>query len=427
MPINATPLRAEFPALSSGRAYLDGPGGTQVPRQVIDRMVDYLIDKNANHRGAFATSQASDALILEARSAFADFINAPGDGEIIFGPNMTGLTLSISRALALDLKPGDEVVVTRLDHNANVAPWMLIARDRGCTVRQVDFDVEDCTLRLDQLDQCLNERTKLVAVGYASNAVGTINPVAEIVQKAHRVGALCYVDAVHYAPHGPIDVQALACDFLVFSVYKIFGPHLGVLYGRRDLLSRLQAYKVRPASDVPPEKFETGTQNHEGIAGGLGAIEYLARLGERFGGEHAERYAGQFAGRRLLLKQAMGAIRAYESELTRSLLPALESISGLRIYGITDSRALDRRTPTVSFTLPHVPPRRVAEELAQEGIFVWDGNYYALDVTERLDLEKTGGMVRVGLVHYNTTSEIERLVAGLQQISAKAATPRGPG
>jgi len=386
-------------------------------------MVDYLIDKNANTGGAFATSQASDALILEARSALADFLNAPDPGQIVFGPNMTSLTLSFSRTLALELKPEDEIVVTRLDHNANVSPWMLIARDRGCTVRQVDFDVEDCTLRLDQLDQCLNERTKLVAVGYASNAVGTINPVPEIIRKAHRVGALCYVDAVHYAPHGPIDVQALDCDFLVLSVYKIFGPHLGVLYSRKDLLAQLRPYKVRPASDLPPEKFETGTQNHEGIAGALGAIEYLARVGERFGSEHAERYGAQFSGRRLLLKQAMGAVRAYESELTRVLLPALESIEGLRIYGITDSRALDRRTPTVSFTLQGLSPQRVAEELAQEGIFVWYGNYYALDVTERLDLEKSGGMVRVGLVHYNTLSEIERLVAGLQRISAKAAIP----
>jgi cysteine desulfurase family protein (TIGR01976 family) len=417
MPINATPLRAEFPALSSGHAYLDGPGGTQVPRQVIDRMVDYLIEKNANTGGAFVTSQDSDALILEARSAFADFINAPQDGRIIFGPNMTSLTFSLSRALALDLKPEDEILVTRLDHNANVAPWMAIARDRGCTIRQVDFDVEDCTLRVEQFDQLLTKRTKLVAVGYASNAVGTINPVAEIVQKAHRVGALCYVDAVHYAPHGPIDVQSLGCDFLVFSVYKIFGPHLGVLFGREELLSRIQAYKVRPASDEPPGKFETGTQNHEGIAGALGAIEYLTKLGERFGGEHAERYAGAFGGRRLLLKQAMASVRAYESELTRTLIPALESIQGLRIYGITDSRALDRRTPTVSFTLPRIPPRRVAEQLAQEDIFVWDGNYLAQDVTERLDLEKSGGMVRVGLVHYNTASEIERLVSALHRIA----------
>ncbi len=420
MALDPQQVRSHFPALTSPAVFFDNPGGTQVPNTVVDRMVDYLVRTNANHEGAFATSRASDALIDEARRAAADFVNAARPEEIVFGPNMTTLTFGLSRALARRFGKGDEIIVTRLDHDANIAPWLLAAEDRGCTVRWVDFDVEDCTLRMDQLDAALGPRTRLVAAGYASNAVGTINPVAEIVQRARAAGALTYIDAVQYGPHGPIDVQALDCDFLVVSAYKFFGPHMGVLYGKYEHLDRLRAYKVRPAPDDPPGKFETGTGNFEGMAGVLGALEYLSWIGATFGGEHAERYAQAFSGRRLALKQALAAIRAYEMELSRRLLAALEPIPGLRIWGITDRRAVDRRVPTVSFTLEGHHPRRVAEALDERGIYVWDGNYYALAVTERLGLEAGGGMVRVGLAHYNTIEEIARLGQALREIAASA-------
>ncbi len=421
MALDPQQIRSRFPALTSPDVYFDNPGGTQVPNTVVDRMVDYLVHTNANHDGAFATSRASDAVVDEARLAAADFLNASRPEEIVFGPNMTTLTLGLSRALARQLVQGDEIVVTRLDHDANIAPWLLVAEDRGCAIRWLDIDVEDCTLRMDQLDAALSPRTRLVAVGYASNAVGTINPVAEIVRRARAAGALTYVDAVQYGPHGPIDVQALDCDFLVVSAYKFFGPHMGVLYGRHEHLDRLRAYKVRPAPDDPPGKFETGTGNFEGMAGVLGALEYLSWVGTTFGGEHAERYGASFSGRRLALKQAMAAIRAHELELSRALLDTLEPIPGLHIWGITDRRALDRRVPTVSFTLEGFHPRRVAEALNERGIYVWDGNYYALAVTERLGVEAGGGMVRVGLTHYNTVDEIARLGEALHEIVAAAA------
>jgi cysteine desulfurase family protein (TIGR01976 family) len=417
MTLDPVRIRACFPALTSPDVYLDNPGGTQVPHHVIDRMVDYLVTKNANHEGAFATSRASDALVDEARRAAADFFNAAQPEEIVFGANMTTLTFHLSRSLALSLQPGDEIVVTRLDHDANISPWLRVAEDHGCVVRWLDFDVEDGTLRLDQLDALLTPRTRLVACGYASNALGTINPVAHIIARARQAGALTYIDAVHYAPHAPIDVQALGCDFLVASAYKFFGPHVGVLYGRYDLLESLPAYRIRPAPNLPPGKFETGTGNFEGLAGLLGALDYLTWVGESFGGEHAERYRPTFIGRRLLLKQAMSAIRAYEIEMGGALLAELSSIPGLTIHGLSDPRRLDQRAPTVSFTLAGREPRAVAEALGRQGIYAWDGNYYALAVTERLGLEGTGGMVRVGLAHYNTFQEIDRLGTALRRIA----------
>jgi cysteine desulfurase family protein (TIGR01976 family) len=419
MAIDVSRIRARFPALTSDAIYLDNPGGTQVPDRVIDRMVDYLVTTNANQGGAFASSRSSDAVIDEARSAVAEFLNASHPEEIVFGPNMTTLTLSVSRSLSRELGPGDEIIVTRLDHDANIAPWLLVAEDRGCEVRWIDFDVEDCMLRLEQLEAALGRRTRLVAVGYASNAVGTINPVRRIAQMAHAVGALCYVDAVQYAPHGPIDVQDLDCDFLVVSAYKFFGPHLGALYGKREHLERLRAYKVRPAPDRPPGKFETGTGNHEGIAGTLGALEYLAWVGQTFGAEHAERYAGRFTGRRLHLKTGMSAIRAYEMEISRRLLNTLGTVAGVRVWGQTDVAALERRVPTVSFTLEGISPRNVAEALDEADIYVWDGNYYALAVTERLGLEESSGMVRAGAVHYNTLGEIDRLGEAIEGLAAR--------
>lgn len=419
MTIDPTVVRSEFPSLATGAVFLDNPGGTQVPHAVVERMRDYLLRTNANQGGAFPTSQASDAVIDETRQGVADFINAARREEVVFGANMTTLTFGLSRAIAKDLKPGDEIIVTRLDHDANITPWSLVAEERGCTLRWLDFEVEDCTLRVEALENLLRSRTRLVAVGYASNAVGTLNPIAQIVERAHQVGARCFVDAVHYAPHGPIDVQDLGCDFLALSAYKFFGPHVGVLYGKYEHLERLRPAKVRPASDDPPEKFETGTLNIEGLAGTLAALTYLKRLGEHFGVEHAERYAADFSGRRLLLKQAMTAVRAREMELSRSLIETLSAIPGLKIYGITDLKRLDRRVPTVSFTLGGMRPRPVAEALARAGVYAWDGNHYALSVTERLGLGGSGGTVRVGAVHYNTLEEVERLGEVLREIVAQ--------
>ena len=417
MPLDLNTIRAQFPALRRPVIYLDNPAGTQVPQVVVDRMTDYLIHHNANHAGAFATSIESDAILDEAHAAVADFLNAARPEEIVFGPNMTSLTLHISRSIARTWEPGDEIVVTRLDHDANITPWVLVAEERGVKVRWVDFDIEDGTLDMGDMQRAIEGKPRLVAFGYASNALGTINPVAEIVEMARQVGALAYVDAVQYAPHGPIDVQALGCDFLVCSSYKFFGPHQGALYGRYDLLDELMAYKVRPASDDPPGKFETGTQSHEGIAGVLGAVEYLEWLGETFGAEYLERYGGRFDGRKLRLKQAMAAIRAYEYEISRSLLDILEETPGVTLYGPRDTRRLEERVPTFSITSQDHHPRRVAQSMADEGIFVWDGNYYALAVTERLGVEQGGGMVRIGPVHYNTLEEIERFGEALARIS----------
>jgi cysteine desulfurase family protein (TIGR01976 family) len=400
-------VRRRFPALQGEAVFFDNPGGTQVPQQVLDRIHGYLTTSNANRGGAFATSLMSDRLLDESRRALAAFLGASRPEEIVFGPNMTSLTFQLSRALAREFLPGDEIIVTRLDHDANIAPWRLLAEDRGCVIRWLDFDPEDCTLDLARLDALLGSRTRLVAVGYASNAVGTINPVAEITRRAHAAGALCFVDAVQVAPHRRIDVGAVGCDFLVVSAYKFFGPHLGILYGRHEILDRLRAYKVRPAPDSPPGKFETGTQLHENIVGTLGALEYLASL---VGGDAR-------GGLRSSLDESMHQIEAYEHQLTARLVDSLQTVPGLRIYGITDPARLEGRLSTVSFTLEGRLPRAVAEQLARDGIYVWDGNFYALAVTERLELEGRGGLIRVGLVHYNTEDEIDRLTASLNALS----------
>ncbi len=416
MPLDLELIRAQFPALQGRQVFFDNPGGTQVPYAVIDRMSDYLIHSNANHGGAFRTSVDSDAILHEAHAAMADFLNAASPDEIVFGANMTTLTFNLSRAIGRTLRAGDEIVVTRLDHDGDIAPWLALERDPGVRVQWVDIHPQDVTLDMADFEAKITERTKLVAVGYASNAVGTVNDVRAVVQLAHAAGAQVFVDAVQYAPHGPIDVQKLDCDYLACSAYKFFGPHVGVLYGKYALLDALPAYKVRPAPDVPPGKFETGTQNHEGIAGALGAIEYLEWLGETFGAEYDEKHGGTYEGRRLALKKAMSALKAYETELGMRLIEGLQSVPGLKIWGITERRRLDRRVPTVSFTLEGWHPRRVAEQLAAQEIFVWDGNYYALAVMERLGLEEKGGMVRVGLAHYNTREEVERLVAALRTL-----------
>jgi cysteine desulfurase family protein (TIGR01976 family) len=419
MPLDPSIVRQQFPSLDRPATFFDNPGGTQIAKHSLDRINRYLLECNANHEGAFATSQQSDAILHEAHTAMADFLNASSPDEIVFGANMTTLTLHISRSLARRLNPGDEIVVTRMDHDANISPWMLVAEDRGCKLTWVDFDVEDYTLKVDEFEKALERKPKIVAFGYASNATGTINPVRKLTKMAKDAGALVYIDAVQYAPHGPIDVQSLGCDFLVCSAYKFFGPHVGALYGKLELLEDLKAYKVRPAPNNPPGKWMTGTQNHEGIAGVLGALEYFEWLAGQFADTQKLSWKEEgFSGRRLDLKAAMTAIRAYEFELSRALIEAIQAVPGTRIHGITDMKRLDERVPTVSFTLEGKHPLKIAEALGKEGLYVWDGNYYALAVTERLGVEASGGMVRVGAVHYNTLDEVARFGEALKKIAS---------
>ncbi|WP_322801044.1 cysteine desulfurase-like protein [Thermoflexus sp.] len=406
-------IRKEFPALGQeieGKVpvFLDGPGGSQAPQRVIEAMARAMVEANANTHGAFPTSRRVDTLMAGARQAAADLLGASSE-EILFGPNMTTLTFQISRAIGRLLRPGDEIVVTRLDHDANVAPWLAL-EEQGAIIRWVDFHPEDGTLDLEGLARALSERTRLVAVGYASNALGTVNPVRRIVEMAHAVGAWVYVDAVHAAPHLFIDVQELGCDFLVCSAYKFFGPHVGVLYGRKDRLMALRPYKVRPAPDHPPEAFETGTQNHEGLAGLIAAIEYLADIGRRFG-------SPADPSRRAAIRAAMGKIREHEQALCARLLEGLEEIPGLTVYGIRTMARWAERVPTVSFRIRNRHPREIAEALGREGVYVWDGNFYALGVTERLGVEGQGGLVRVGALHYNTLEEIDRFLEALRRIT----------
>lgn len=405
-------IREQFPALvlrveNAPAVFLDGPGGTQVAQRVIDAMTDYFLRSNSNTHGAFETSRRTDVVISAARSAMSDLLGCSPD-EVAFGPNMTTLTFALSRALGREFGPGDEMVVTTLDHDANVAPWRAL-EERGCVIRQVEINPSDCTLDLDDLASKLNSKTKVVAVGFASNAVGTINPIPEIVRRAHAVGALVFVDAVHYAPHGPMDVRALDCDFLACSVYKFFGPHIGVLYGKRQHLARFKPYKVRPSSDDCPDRWETGTPNLEGLAGVSGAITYLADLGERIN-PAAET-------RRAALQSAFTAIKQYERELADRLISGLLQIPGLTFYGIKDPSRFADRTPTVSIRVNGHSPRNLATKLGDRGFFVWDGNYYALNLTERLGVEQSGGMLRIGLVHYNTPEEVGRFLVALREIA----------
>lgn len=408
-PLDVESCRRQFPALArevagSPAVYFDGPAGSQVPSRVIDAIGNYLTTMNANHGGVFATSRQSDALLDEAHGGLADFVGTPDADTVAFGSNMTTLTLALSRSLARTWQAGDEVIVTRLDHDANVTPWVLAARDAGVTVHHVDIRTEDCTLDLADLAAKLSRRTRLVAVGCASNSSGSVNPVAEIARLAHEVGALVFLDAVHYAPHRAIDVTSWDCDFLACSAYKFFGPHVGVLWGRRELLSSLEPYKLRPAPDDLPGRWMTGTQSHEGIAGALAAVEYLADLGRSC--------ATQDLSRRDALLAAFQAIRQYEEVLSRQMLAGLKQLGSVSIRGITDLERLDERVPTFSITHDRMSPVELAEYLDSRGIFVWHGNYYALALSERLGLEPEG-MVRIGLLHYNTPEEVGRLLDAL--------------
>lgn len=408
-------LRDHFPALArtvSGLpvAHLDGPGGTQVPRECIAAMTDYLERSNANHGGAFTASVETDAMLDEVHAATADFLGAADPDEIAFGPNMTTLTFGVSRALGRDIGPGDEVVVTRLDHDANVAPWLAMAEDRGASVRWLELADDRATLDLDRLGDALGDRTRIVAVGLASNALGTVTDVRRVTDAAHAVGAIAFVDAVHAAPHLPIDVGELGADLLACSPYKFFAPHLGALYGRRELLERLPAYRVRPAGEALPGKWETGTQNHEALAGLLGTYGYLETLGAAHGD------ASTTDDRRTKLRAAMAAIRAHERDLSARTLDRLATVPGLRVHGITDPGRLDERVPTFSVTLAGHHPRAIAEHLATRAISTWDGDFYAWELVRALGLDDAGGLLRIGLVHYNTLGEVDRLVQALLEL-----------
>ncbi|HEU0370138.1 MAG TPA: cysteine desulfurase-like protein [Candidatus Acidoferrum sp.] len=406
-------VRKQFPSLQlqvNGQpaAFLDGPAGTQVPRQVMDAVQKYFLEANANTYGGFLTSRRTNEVIAAARAAMADLFHCAPD-EVVFGQNMTTITLGLSRAIARELQPGDEILLTTLDHDANFSPWAALA-EKGVVIRKVDIRESDCTLDLDDLKSKLNEKTKLVAVGYASNVVGSINPVAEITKAAHAAGALCFIDAVHYAPHGPVDVKALDCDFLVCSPYKFFGPHMGTLYGKKHLLEKFTPYKVRPATDTVPECWETGTQVQELIAGIHAAVEYIAELGRRCD--------PSVKARREALLAAYRSTVAYERALVTRLIEGLLAMPGLRFFGITDPQRVEERCSTVSFRLAKGAPTDAATFLGDRGIFTWDGNFYALNLTERLGVEQHGGVLRVGLVHYNTADEVDRLLAALREFAS---------
>jgi cysteine desulfurase family protein (TIGR01976 family) len=376
--------RAKFPALASGLVFFDGPGGTQVPQSVIDAVSACLRDANANVEGPFETSRRADAIIAEAHEAAARFLGATPE-ELGFGQNMTSLNFALTRTLGRELRPGDEIVVTRLDHDGNVAPWLELAHDLDLVIRRADFNEEDGTLDLDDLAAQLSERTRVVAFPWASNALGTITPVRKIAELAHEAGALAWVDAVHYAPHGPIDVAAVGADVLICSPYKFFGPHLGLFFGRKELIERWRPYKVRPSADEPvAHRFETGTLSHEALAGTTATIEYIESLG-------------------------WDAIRAHERELGRRFLDGLPEP-----YQLHGPPTMEGRVPTFSLTHPERSPDELAGDLGARGIATWPGNFYAVDVMDRLGLPQ--GTLRVGFVHYNTFEEVDRLLAVLEEL-----------
>ncbi|HEX6331073.1 MAG TPA: cysteine desulfurase-like protein [Actinomycetota bacterium] len=403
-------VRAQFPALAremEGRpvVLVDAPGGSQVPGSVIEAMAAYLRLSNSNHGGAFATSEETDAIVGEAHRAAADLLNADAD-EVVFGPNATTLLFAISRSIGRTLRPGDEVVVTRLDHDANVRPWVMTADDAGVEVRWADLRDDDVTLDLESFESALSERTKVVAFTLASNAVGTITPAADLVRLVReRTDALVVCDGVHLAQHRRVDVREVGADLVACSPYKIFGPHLGILYGRREVLDRLTPYKVRPATDARPGAFETGTQNHEGMAGWIAAVEYLASLGDG-----PTRRAG-------LESAFTSAIAPWEETLSRRFLDGLATVPGVRLWGIAEVDRLSERTPTFAVRVGDRHPAETAKALAERGVFVWDGHYYALELMERLGLQETGGAVRIGFTHYHTLDEVDRV---LEELAALA-------
>jgi cysteine desulfurase family protein (TIGR01976 family) len=408
--LDLTAIRSRFPALSAREgarvvSYLDGPGGSQVPREVLTAMLGYLERDNANLGGAFRASRASDEVIEAGRSAIADFVGGHPD-EIAFGANMTTLNFLLAHAVTRTLEPRDEIITTWLDHDANVSPWLLIAQDRGLVVHQVGVVEPDLDVDLDALEDLISERTRIIAFTLASNAVGTIPDARRISELAHRVGALAWADAVHYAPHRRIDVATLGVDVLLCSPYKFFGPHLGCAWARRELFESWPADRVRPADEHPAgHRFETGTQSHEAIAGATAAVDYIASLGDA-------------ADRRAQLDDAYARIRSYEEELSAHALRRLSAIPGLRVYGIGDPASVDKRTATFCVTLEGHTPRALAEALAAESIASWDGNYYALSIMQRLGLEEHGGGLRIGFLHYTALEEVDHALDILERLAS---------
>jgi cysteine desulfurase family protein (TIGR01976 family) len=405
MIISTAEIRSQFPALARKHegypvAYFDGPGGTQVPKAVVEAVSDYLFHHNANTHWAYPTSAETDQLLEEARQTFADFFNC-GTNEVSFGENMTTITFHLSRALGRNFHPGDEIIVTELDHHANVDTWRELAKDRGLTVRTVRMLTETGQLDWDDLESAINSNTKLLAIGAASNVLGTINDVQRAARLAHDAGALVFVDAVHYAPHALVDVRALECDFLACSAYKFYGPHIGVLYGRNDLLQELDVPRLQPAPAEPPEHLETGTQNHEGIVGAAAAVKFLASLSE--GSTLRERLSDSFA-----------ALHLRGNELFRKLWNGLHAIDGVTVYGPDPD---SQRSPTVSFTVGNIPSIDVARSLAGRGIFVSHGDFYGQTIVERLGKAEQG-LVRAGCACYTTEDEIERLLSNLHRIAS---------
>ena len=413
MTLDHEAIRSQFPALNKtddgmARIYLDNPAGTQVPQRVVDAMSRCMLSASANMGGYFRTSLAVGDIVANAQHAMADFLNAPSADEIIFGQNMTSLTFHVSRSIGREFDSGDEIILSRMDHDANVEPWVLLARDHGLTIRWLPFDTETFEFDLRQLEGLLNERTRLVCVCAASNLTGTINDIKSICRMAREAGAWTYIDAVQSAPHMVNDVQDFGCDFLVCSPYKFFGPHQGTLWGRREVLEVLEPYKVRPAPESIPWCFAPGTASHEGMAGTAAAVDYFAWLGETMAGGEGDR--------RQKVRAGMAAIAEYEQELARHLVRGLQSIPGVTIHGITADEAMSRRGPTVAFTHERHAPKDIARSLASENIFAWSGHNYAVEVAKSLGIYESGGAVRVGPVHYNTIGEIDHLVARLGPI-----------
>lgn len=405
-------VRAQFPALAiedggRRRIYLDNPAGTQVPSRVAEAMSECLLATNANAGGYFATSRAAAELVAEARRAMADLLNAASASEIILGQNMTSITLHMSRSIGRLFRPGDEIVLSRMDHDANVWPWVMMAREHELEVKWLPFDTASFEFELEVLDELLTERTRLVCVGAASNLTGTVNDVATICAKARTAGALTFIDGVQSVPHVATDVQSIGCDFLACSPYKFFGPHQGVLYGRHEVLEQLEAYKVRPAPAEVPGRFEPGTQSHEGAAGITAAVDYLAWIGATMAGT---------SGRPAALRAAMRTLFDYEKALAARLIAGLGELDGVTVQGITAPDALERRVPTVSFTHERLAPDAIARALADENIFVWSGHNYAIEVARALDLLESGGVVRIGLVHYNSAEEVDMTLEALREI-----------
>lgn len=416
MSLDLPAVRERFPALAlphddRPRVYLDNPAGTQVPTVVLDRVRAAMVECNANMHGNFRTSQRATELSQQAHEAMADFYNAASPGEIVFGQNMTTLTFQMTRVLAPLFRDGDEMITTHMEHDGNNTPWRRMAAERGMVVRTLPFDRGTYEFDPADLDALINERTRFAALNFASNLLGTINPIKEMCRRLRAAGAITYVDAVQYAPHGPIDVQDLGCDLLVSSAYKWYGPHQGVLWGRQDLLQSLAAYKLSVVADQCPDKFETGTQSLEGQAGVIGAVEYLQWLGRSYGGDGGPDAGGSpLPPRTREVHAALGAMADYEQALSERLVAGLQAIDGVRVHGITDRAAFTRRVPTVSFTRRGLDPADLATWLGDRGVYVWNGHSYALPVVQFLGLADAGGVVRVGPTHYNTLAEIDAAV-----------------